>query len=44
VILCGIHDELRGALDAAGIPALVGEPNICASMQVVAERVAKPSM
>jgi SulP family sulfate permease len=44
VILCGIHDELRGALDAAGIPALVGESNICASMQVVAERVAKPSM
>jgi SulP family sulfate permease len=44
VILCGIHDELRGALDAAGIPALVGESNICASMQVVAERVAKSSL
>jgi SulP family sulfate permease len=44
VILCGIHDELRGALDAAGIPALVGESNICASMQIVAERVAKSSL
>ena len=33
VILCGIHDELRGTLDAAGIPALVGEANICANMQ-----------
>jgi SulP family sulfate permease len=39
VMLCGIHDELRGALDAAGIPALVGEANICASMQMVAERL-----
>ena len=39
VILCGIHDELRGVLDAAGIPALVGEANICANMRMVAERV-----
>ena len=39
VMLCGIHDELRGALDAAGIPALVGEANICANMRMVAERV-----
>jgi SulP family sulfate permease len=44
VILCGVHDELRGTLDAAGIPALVGESNICASMQIVAERVAKSSL
>ena len=44
VILCGIHDELRGALNAAGIPALVGESHICASMQIVAERVTKSSM
>jgi SulP family sulfate permease len=44
VILCGIHDELRGALDAAGIPALVGEDNVCASMQKVAERVSNPAM
>jgi len=44
VILCGIHDELRGALDAAGIPALVGESHICATMQIVAERVTKPAM
>ncbi len=42
VILCGIHEELRGTLDAAGIPALVGEANICANMQMVAERVASP--
>jgi SulP family sulfate permease len=40
VILCGIHDELRGTLDAAGIPALVGEANICTNMRMVAERVA----
>jgi SulP family sulfate permease len=39
VILCGIHDELRGVLDAAGIPALVGEANICTNMRMVAERV-----
>ncbi len=44
VILCGIHDELRGTLDAAGIPALVGEANICANMQMVAERVTNPAM
>jgi len=44
VILCGIHDELRGALDAAGIPALVGEANICANMQMVANRVTNPTM
>jgi SulP family sulfate permease len=44
VLLCGIHDELRGALDAAGIPALVGESNICATMQIVAERVTKSAM
>jgi SulP family sulfate permease len=42
VILCGIHDELRGTLDAAGIRALVGEQNVCASMQAVAERIAQP--
>ncbi len=39
VILCGIHDELRGTLAAAGILKLVGEVNICASMNDVAERV-----
>ncbi len=39
VILCGIHDELRITLDAAGILALVGEANICTSMRMVAERV-----
>jgi len=44
VILCGIHDELRGALGAAGIPALVGEANICANMQMVANRVTNPTM
>jgi len=44
VILCGIHEGLRGTLDAAGIPALVGEANICTNMQGVAERVASPQM
>jgi sulfate permease, SulP family len=42
VLLCGIHDELRETLEAAGITALVGAPNICASMKMVAERVASP--
>ena len=41
VMLCGIHGDLRQSLDLAGIPALVGESNICTSMQVVAERVAE---
>jgi len=44
VILCGIHEELRGTLDAAGIPALVGNDNICTNMQMVAERVATPQL
>jgi len=44
VILCGIHDELRGALDAAGIRALVGETNICSNMQMVADRVSNPAL
>jgi len=42
VLLCGIHDELRHTLEKAGITALVGAPNICASMKMVAERVANP--
>ncbi len=44
VILCGIHDELRGTLDAAGIPQLVGEANTCDNMQMVAERINKSSV
>jgi SulP family sulfate permease len=44
VLLCGIHDELRKTLEAAGITALVGAPNICASMKMVAERVASPAL
>ena len=44
VILCGLHDELRGALDAAGILALVGEANICADMRMVANRITNPVM
>jgi SulP family sulfate permease len=44
VMLCGIHDELRGTLDAAGIPQLVGGENICASMQMVAERIGSPTV
>ena len=42
VLLCGIHEELRGALTAAGILALVGEENVCVNMQMVAARVATP--
>jgi SulP family sulfate permease len=44
VLLCGIHEELRGTLEAGGIPALVGEANICANMQRVADRIATPDM
>jgi SulP family sulfate permease len=44
VMLCGIHDELRGTLEAAGIPQLVGESNICTSMQMIAERITNRSM
>jgi sulfate permease, SulP family len=44
VMLCGIHDELRGTLDAAGILELVGEANICTSMQMVADRVSKTAL
>lgn len=44
VILCGIHGELRGALEAAGILRLVGEANICATMKMVAERVGGPAL
>jgi sulfate permease, SulP family len=44
VMLCGIHDELRGTLTAAGIPQLVGEANLCSSMRMVAERVTNPAM
>ena len=44
VILCGIHEELRGALDAADIPALVGEANICTNMRMVADRVSVPTV
>jgi len=42
VLLCGMHEELRGPLDAAGVIALVGAPNICASMKDVAQRIAGP--
>ncbi|HEV7607344.1 MAG TPA: SulP family inorganic anion transporter [Steroidobacteraceae bacterium] len=44
VLLCGIHDELRQTLDAGGVTALVGDANICASMKMVAERVAVPTV
>jgi SulP family sulfate permease len=43
VLLCGIHDELRQTLDAGRVTALVGDANICASMKMVAERVAVPT-
>jgi SulP family sulfate permease len=44
VILCGIHQELRAALDATGILALVGEGNVCDNMKIVADRVTKIPM
>jgi sulfate permease, SulP family len=44
VMLCGIHDDLRHTLSAAGIPQLVGESNLCTNMQMVAERVTNRSM
>jgi SulP family sulfate permease len=39
VLLCGIHDELRAALESSGIRERVGEANICASMREVAEKI-----
>ncbi len=39
VLLCGLHEELRGAIEAAGIGALVGNENICTDMRQVAARV-----
>jgi SulP family sulfate permease len=42
VLLCGIHDELRAPLDAAGITRLVGADNICRDMDEVAARTAIP--
>ena len=39
VLFCGMHHELRPALQAAGIYQLVGEDNFCASMRDVATRV-----
>ena len=44
VLLCGLHDELRAPLGAAGVLKLVGEENICANMQAVADRVTKNAM
>jgi SulP family sulfate permease len=44
VLLCGVHADLRGMLDAAGVSALVGGPNVCASMKEVAERVSVPAL
>jgi hypothetical protein len=36
--LCGIHEELRAPLQAAGVTKLVGADNICQNMDEVAER------
>jgi SulP family sulfate permease len=44
VLLCGIHDELRETLEAAGVTTLVADANICASMKEVAEKVGKPAV
>ncbi len=38
VLLCGIHEELRAPLQAAGVTTLVGADNICRNMDEVAER------
>jgi SulP family sulfate permease len=40
VLLCGLHDELRAGIDAAGITRLVGPENLCSDMRQVAVRVA----
>lgn len=42
VLLCGVHDELRPALESAGVYALVGADNVCADMREVAQRIASP--
>jgi SulP family sulfate permease len=39
VLLCGIHPTLRKSLDAAGITAQVGEPNLCTSMRDVQKKM-----
>jgi len=36
VMLCGIHAAIASSLEASGIRALIGEQNICTSMQDVA--------
>jgi SulP family sulfate permease len=42
VLLCGIHEELRAPLQAAGVTTLVGADNICENMTQVAARTAEP--
>jgi SulP family sulfate permease len=44
VLLCGVHEELRGTLAAAGMFVLVGEENVCDNMTHVAEKVAGRDM
>jgi sulfate permease, SulP family len=44
VLLCGLHEDLRGALDAAGITTLVGPGDVCRDMREVAQRVAGSSV
>jgi SulP family sulfate permease len=43
VLLCGLHADLRGVIDTAGISRQVGEQNICENMAQVAAAVARPS-
>ncbi len=43
VLLCGIHEELRAPLDAAGVTALVGADNVCRNMDEVAARTQVPA-
>jgi SulP family sulfate permease len=39
VLLCGLHGELRAAIDAAGITQRIGPANMCADMREVAGRI-----
>jgi SulP family sulfate permease len=43
VMLCGLHAAIGASLQIAGIRALVGEHNICSSMDEVAQRVLQPA-
>ena len=44
VLLCGIHPELKGTLESAGITGRVGSENCCDNMSEVARRVSAIAM